>query len=102
MQEFFTKERFKYEEIKLFLHRWDYKIEMSFDTKSNRTVAIEEVKKLKNDYNIVYRYDFTKNTKTTQHLMNMKEYNKLINLGTQHRSEESEKIDEEKVDKETL
>ena len=48
MENFFKKERFKYEEIRMFLSRWDYRVEMIFESKQNRTIAIDEVKKLKN------------------------------------------------------
>ena len=48
MENFFKKERFKYEEIRMFLIRWDYRVEMIFESKQNRTIAIDEVKKLKN------------------------------------------------------
>ena len=48
MKELFSRERFRYTSIKLFLHRWDYRVEMYFEIKENIKIAINEIKKLKN------------------------------------------------------
>ena len=87
MREVFTRERFRYSVIKMFLHRWDYRVEMFFELKENRTAAINEIKKMKNEFQVVYRYEFSKSLKNSRYLMNGKEYARLISLGPEKKEE---------------
>lgn len=43
----FTQNNFKYSSAKFFLRKWDYRIDMTFDSKGARQNAIEELKKIK-------------------------------------------------------
>lgn len=58
---------------------------MIFDNRYDQKVAINEVKKLKNDYDLSYHYDFKKNPRLNDFLPSLREYDKLLELSRQTR-----------------
>lgn len=85
LKEFLTQERFRYIICKSNLRKWDYRINMIFDNRYDQKVAINEVKKLKNDYDLSYHYDFKKNPRLNDFLPSLREYDKLLELSRQTR-----------------
>ena len=59
------------------LRKWDYKIELSFDNKLGQKLAIDQIKKLKFNYDLVYHYDFKRNYRQSRYLMDQREYERL-------------------------
>ena len=73
-RKYFSKDRFKYTNCKMYIRKWDYRISMSFDTKHSQKIAITEIKKLKEHYDFAYHYDFKRNYKLNQFLLDGREY----------------------------
>ena len=51
---------------------------MTFENKINQKAAIMEIKKLKQQYDMPYHYDFKRNYRLNRYLMDPREYDRII------------------------